>query len=112
MTAGTLRHVIEIQERSTTRDTLGVPQTWTTIKRLRASVRTPRVSETYGQGRATPIEIWTFRTRYVRGIQADHRLKHGDEVYEIDSVINVDGMSRWTDIVARRAGFAQQFGRA
>ena len=108
---GSHRHTIEIQQRRTTRDNLGVPEGWDTIKRLKARVNTPRVSETYGQGRAMPLEIWTFRTRFVRGITSEMRVKYGDEFYDIDNAINVDGKSVWTDIVARRPQSAQ-FGRA
>jgi SPP1 family predicted phage head-tail adaptor len=41
----------------------------------------------------TKVEV-KFNMRYVDGITNDMRIQHGDEMYEILSVVNVKGLNR------------------
>lgn len=104
MRAGLLRRVIDIEQRTFTQDLYGEPQeTWTLWKRVRASVSPMRGRE-YMMGQAQEASIDTkIRIRYVPGILQDRmRVKHGAEIFDIDSVVHVDERREMMELMCRR----------
>jgi SPP1 family predicted phage head-tail adaptor len=86
---GKLRHRITILQRPTARD-----GEWTPIKTIWAS-KEPLLGREYFAAEAahSKVEI-KFRSRFTPGIDNDMRIRHGDDDYEILSVIDVQGLKR------------------
>lgn len=95
--AGKLRHVITIKYLKPTKSSFGGDNTqeWIDfISSMRAS-KEPLIGKEYFQASAVQslVEV-KFRTRYRSGITNAMRIYHGNEVYEIISVVNVQGLNK------------------
>lgn len=92
MRAGTLRHVIDIQDAVETADGMGGFTTvFTAIANgtnLRASIWPLSASERIASDKVELLITHRIRTRYRGGIKADMRIKHGADYYQIKSIIN------------------------
>lgn len=89
------RHKIDFLARFETQNEYGEPsETWEVYKTVWAS-KEPILGNEYFTALTnnTKVEV-KFNCRFVDGITNDMRIQHGNEVYEILSVINVKGLNR------------------
>jgi SPP1 family predicted phage head-tail adaptor len=78
-------------------DDFGSPvNTWETYKDVWAS-KDPLLGNEYLVAQTTDSKVEVkFNMRYVDGVTNDMRIRHGDELYEILSAINVKSLNRET----------------
>ncbi len=89
--AGKLRHKITIQQRSTERDEYGgVPDAWTDVATVRASVEPLQGREFYASQQMQAEVTTRFRIRYRSGVKPAMRVRFNERSYDITSVINPD----------------------
>lgn len=95
MNPGRYRHKIDFLQRTTGQDDYGEPvDTWTVYKSAWAS-KDPLIGNEFFTAFTTDSKVEVkFNCRYTPGITNDMRVQHGDEVYEILSVINVKSLNR------------------
>ena len=89
------RHKIDFLTNSG-RDKWGEPlDNWQPIKKGIWASKDPLLGNEYFNALTanTKVEV-KFNMRYVSGITNEMRIKHGDDVYEILSAINVKGLNR------------------
>ena len=93
--AGNYRHKIEFLQRSSDQDKYCEPvDTWTNLKSAWAS-KEPLLGNEFFTSFTTDSKVEVkFNCRYIPGITNDMRIRHGDEVYEILSTINVKSLNR------------------
>jgi len=102
MRAGLLRHRITIQTVSETRDSYGDPvQTWSTYKTVRAGKRNKSGKETEVNNVRNPQRMVEFMIHYVSGITNKMRIKHGDAIFNILFIDNVNELNRDMIITCR-----------
>jgi len=93
MKAGRLRHVIIVEEALESQDDVGqVVQTWSAVKTLRAEIDSIRGDERFVLKQAgTQIDAKiTVRGQETGFITSKHRIKAGDHVYDIESVLDLN----------------------
>ena len=102
MRAGKLRHRVTIQRAVEAQNEFGeAVTTWVNVGQVWASVEPLRGRE-YFQADGTQAEVSTvIRMRYRDGIVAKMRLVHGDDSYDIESVIDVGGRGRELELMCR-----------
>lgn len=90
------RHKIEFLRRSAGQDDYGEPaDTWETYKKGVWAAKDPLLGNEYFTANTTDSKVEVkFNMRYVDGITNDMRIQHGQEVYEILSVVNVKSLNR------------------
>jgi SPP1 family predicted phage head-tail adaptor len=93
MRAGSMRHQIQLQTRSTTQDAVGEPaNTWTDFAVVRASIdRTPG-REVFSSAERNARVPTVFRIRYIAGVLPSMRILFGGKVYNITSAIDQTGI--------------------
>jgi len=90
MRAGTLRHKIEIQSISITRDARGeTTKTWVTEKKLSAGIYPKNGTETQALHIENNAVTHEIITRFVPNITAKMRIKFKDRIFDIESIINI-----------------------
>jgi head-tail adaptor len=88
---GSLRHLIQLQQQSSTQDSVGQPVlTWTTVRTSYGGLNLVSMKEAFGEGQLTAQEtdIWTLRwtpTEILPGMQ----LVFGSNTYIVQMVSNV-----------------------
>ena len=92
---GSFRHKIDFLQHSTGRDDYGEPlDDWPVFKSVKAS-KEPLLGNEFFTALTTDSKVEVkFNTRYIPGITNEMRIKHGTEVYEILSAINVKSMNK------------------
>jgi SPP1 family predicted phage head-tail adaptor len=95
---GSMRHVMRVEKRSTTRDAAGEPlHTWTTlIERMCAIERAPGSEVWASAGKNSRVPA-VFRTRYEQVIMTavganDVRVIVNEKLYDISSAYDPDGL--------------------
>ena len=92
MNAGRMRHWVEVQAGTVSRDAGGgaASTTWTTITdgARWAEVRPASSSERYDGQQLQELVTHEIRTRYLSGITIKHRVLFGARLFDIQSVIN------------------------
>ncbi|CAH1230688.1 hypothetical protein PAECIP111891_06723 [Paenibacillus allorhizoplanae] len=94
--AGKLRHVVTIKYLKPTKSSFGGDNTqeWLDFLTVRAS-KEPLIGKEYFNAAAVQSLVQVkFRSRYKPGITNAMRIHHGEEVYEILSVINVQSLNK------------------
>lgn len=89
---GELRHLIEIQDRSTTSDSFGQPQQiWGTVSTCMAGINIVTMREAFGSNQLTSqsSDIWTARWTPV-SIQPGMRIVFRGETFLVQAINNVD----------------------
>lgn len=101
MSYGERRHIITIQARSTTIDEYGGPAYgWSDHVKVWAKYRPLRGRELIA-GKAAQSEVSAmFYTMYLPSVTTAMRIMHNGNVFDIESVINVDGLNRELEITA------------
>jgi len=99
---GQLRHVIKIQEKSVTRNSLGEEVvTWVdTSSSVRAKVIPISGSETFNDPQMTSQEVKEFHIRYRSGVAPKNRIIYNDVSYNIEEIIDEDERRRKLTITA------------
>ncbi len=90
------RHKIDFLQRESGRDDYGEPvDTWKPFKEGIWASKDPLLGNEYFNALTadTKVEV-KVNMRYIPGITNEMRIQHGDEVYEILSVVNVRGLNR------------------
>ncbi len=102
MRAGTLRHRIAIEQVTVSKDARGQKvETWTVIARPLANVSQTAGREAVQAAQVNAEATWAVTMRFVPGITTEHRIRFGDRVLEILSVINVGHRDRELEIAAK-----------
>ena len=98
MSAGHLRHRVEVQSPVTTQDDVGQPSTsWTTSGYLWANVRHLTGVSAIKAGADTSVAKVSIRLRHA-SFNAGQRVVYGDEVFNIEAVLP-DGKRQYVDLV-------------
>ena len=101
MQAGSLRHRIEIQQRTQVPDGIGgKTTTWSKYCYARAGIWPLRASEALEAMRLEHLITHQIRIRYVSGIDTSMRIKFGARYFDIVSIINREERNRTLDILA------------
>lgn len=88
---GSYRHIISFEKISEIQNEYGeVKKDWTTIFTTRASIRPISGREFYQAETVNSEVTHKVNLRYREGIKADMRIKFGERVFEIISVINFE----------------------
>ena len=89
MRAGRLRHLVEAQEPIESDDAYGEQDiVWNTFKTVHGAVE-PLAGKEYFKAISEHSEVTTRITlRYFEGLTTKHRIKFGEQIYNIISVIN------------------------
>ncbi len=93
---GKYRHKIHFLKRVKGRDEYGEPiDDWPIFKGGIWASKDPLLGNEYFNALTanTKVEV-KFNMRYVDGITNDMRIRHGDEIYEILSAVNVKSLNR------------------
>lgn len=90
------RHKIDFLYRAKGRDEYGEPvDEWQIFKAGIWASKDPLLGNEYFNALTTDTKVEVkFNMRYVEGITNEMRIKHGNEVYEILSAVNVKGLNR------------------
>lgn len=98
MSAGPLRHVIEIQERTRTVDTGGGAElVWTTLVsgRRRASIVPTTSAEDFVGGQLEERATHKITTRWFPGVASGHRVLFGSRTFDILGAVNPKERRKW-----------------
>ena len=103
MQTGTLRHRVDIQQRTGTLDTFGqAVQTWATLFTCWASIEDISGKELFAS-MAINSEISThIYIRYRAGLTAAHRVLYQGAVYNIQAVVDATGRKRELHLMCSR----------
>ena len=90
------RHKIDFLQRQQGHDDYGEPiDSWETFKEGIWASKDPLLGNEYFNALTTDTKVEVkFNMRYVPGITNDMRIRHGDEIYEILSAVNVKSLNR------------------
>jgi SPP1 family predicted phage head-tail adaptor len=96
MRAGSLRHLVEIQERSTSHEPTygGQVETWTTIATPYAAIRPLSGRELLANDGVQAERTHEVELRFMEGITAAHRVKFGARIFDIAQVLDVEERAR------------------
>lgn len=92
MRAGSMRHRVTIQQRSTGVDAAGgALDSWETFATRWASLNRASGSEVWASAQRSGRVPSVFRLRYLAGVSPAMRLVHDGRTYEILSAVNQEG---------------------
>lgn len=99
MRAGKLIHRVIIQEPIETKGAMGgTTKTWVNFHASWADVREMSGRELNQSDQVASKVIATCFIRYKSNLDASMRLLHGDNIYQIESVINKDGKKKMLEL--------------
>lgn len=90
------RHKIDFLQRSSSYDNYGEPvDDWAPFKSGIWASMEPLLGNEYFTALTTDSKVEVkFNMRYVDGVTNDMRIRHGNDIYEILSAVNVKGLNR------------------
>ncbi len=90
------RHKIDFLKRDTGYDEYGEPaDTWVNYKTGIWASYEPLLGNEFFTAQTTENKVEAkFNMRFVPGINSEMRIRHGEEIYEILSAVNVKGLNR------------------
>jgi len=99
--AGELRHRITIEQNSPTQNNFGeeVPS-WSEFATRWAAVRATGGRETFADDQKFAEATHEFELRHISGVDPKMRIKWEERVFDIESVLDLDGRKRRTVIIA------------
>ncbi len=104
MQAGRLRHRIELQSATETRNEYGeATASWSTYATVWAAVEPLRGAERYSAQQAQAEEITRVVIRFRDDVSPKHRVKYGGRYLYINSVINPRERSRTLELMCTEA---------
>lgn len=99
--AGLLRHKVEIQEMIRISDGGGgYEATWQTVAKVWANIKPLSGNETMAAMQLEDRITHDIVIRYRGGVTAAQRIKYGDRLFNIRSVINVEERNVWMQLRA------------
>ena len=106
MLAASLKHKIEIEKRTTSKNTLGgVTETWSLLGERRASVKHTGGNKTFEVELSESINDFNiiFQFRYIDGLDYDCRIKLDDGIYQIMDIEKLRRREGFRCVTNRRA---------
>jgi SPP1 family predicted phage head-tail adaptor len=101
MNSGQLRHRIEIQGKTETRDARGgVVETWATIGLRWGSVEPLRPRELFQAQQVDARVSHRIIMRHYPGLTDQHRIRYGTRIFHLMSPINSQERQRVTELMA------------
>lgn len=89
MRSGTLRHRIEIQGESVTRDSYGgETKSWTTSATVWASINPLSGRERLAAQQVNAETTHKITMRYHSGLTPENRIKFGSRIFDIEEILN------------------------
>jgi len=104
MRAGNLRHKLEIQENTPTRNAVGEEvDSWTTVATVWASIEPLSGVELLNAQQVAAETTVRIGLRYRSGVTAAHRIKFGARIFDINVVSNVGERNRELQLLCKEA---------
>ena len=101
---GAMNKRIEIQAKTSVRDTMGsFTDTWATLYTRYAAIWPTQAKEVIQSNSLTMIATHRIRIRYKAGIDASYRIKYGTRYFSIVGIINPQEDNRWLDLICKEA---------
>jgi SPP1 family predicted phage head-tail adaptor len=102
--AGKLRHSVIIQTATLAKDSFaGSTETWSTFATVNASIEQIKGYDKAAIAATLPGADYTISIRYLTGVTANMRIKHGDTIYTILGQPNdIDGRNREIILTCQR----------
>ena len=103
MEAGKLRHIIDIQQQSTTQDSYGeAVDTWTNLySSVYASIEDMKAREFYSGEKLNSEITHKIRIRYKASILPKMRVKFGTRYFNIETIVNWQERNIFLDIMCK-----------
>ena len=102
MRVGTLRHKVVIQQNTPTRDSYGAEvDNWIDYATVWASIEPARGREFWESQQVNAEITGKITIRYLAGITPKMRVKHGDRIFHIISVINTEERNRELQLMVK-----------
>ncbi len=102
--AGDFRHLIELQALSTAAGATGEPEKiYDTYDTVRAKFTTDRGSERLAAQQVNAVLTAELLIYYRNGVLPTDRVKFGDRILDIKSVVDVDEAHRWLRLTCTEA---------
>ena len=99
MTAGALRHKVNIQREVVTPDGIGGRTiTWHTIASPRCLLQPVRANESYRQGRLEHYITHKIILRYRSTFSTADRIEYNGRLMQIRGIVNVDERNMWMEL--------------
>ena len=96
---GHLRHQIELQKPTNTRDAGGgITESFTTLANLFAKIENKRGTESLRQGQVKEQTTHVFTIRYRKDIGTNYRILYDDDFYNIRYINNIDHRDRYLEV--------------
>lgn len=104
MRAGKLRHRVTIEQPTESATGTGnVTRTWATFAKRHCEIE-PLTGTEFFSGAALEREVSArIRMRYLPGLTAEMRIVHGSDVWDIQSIINLDTRNREIEVMVARS---------
>ncbi|MBI1347241.1 hypothetical protein GC163_13250 [bacterium] len=107
MITGKLRHLVTIEQPSTSRDSTGQvnpADEWSTFATRTVAIEPTTSTEPNGE---KPEAQTTYKVtmRYLSGLSHSHRIKWGSRVFQITGIVNPEERNLWQEVtVVERIG--------
>lgn len=104
MRAGTLRHVVEVQTKTITQNTIGEGiETWATSYTRRCSVEQLSGNEAMVAAQVTAGATHKVTMRHDKGLTTANRLKFKGRYFDINAINNVDEMNHEMILICKES---------
>lgn len=98
--AGRLRHCVDIQSKTETRDALGgFIEAWTTTDTRFASVEPIKAKEVLRGDQIDSRITHKIIMRYYDGLEASQRFRFGQRIFNIFSILNIDERNHQMEVL-------------
>jgi SPP1 family predicted phage head-tail adaptor len=95
-------HRITLQKKFTTKDPEGLPlETWQNIATIWAAIEPLRGREYFQAATVKSQNMTRFTTRYRKGITSEMRILYDSKLYDIQSIIDVEGRHQQLELMAK-----------
>lgn len=97
--AGDLRHRVELQAASTTRDRVGgLVTTWATLATVWAKVEPMSARESWWRQQMNAAAAWKISLRYRADLTTKHRIVYDGRTFEVRGVTDPDQGKRYLEL--------------
>ena len=95
---GGMRHRVEIQSSAGSTDSMGGrANSFTTTDTVWANISEKSGRESLSRGKITDTATHTMTCRYISTLNTNSRVKYGDRLFNVISVHNPDGRSKYME---------------
>jgi SPP1 family predicted phage head-tail adaptor len=96
------RHRISLQQKLITKDPEGIPiENWQNISTIWAAVEPLRGREYFQAAAVQSQNMIRFTIRYRKGITSEIRILYDSKLYDIQSIIDVEGRHQQLELMAK-----------